>query len=164
MNISVNSVPCGTELLKISKLKPLVVINFTTKDPEVFRAPQQSGHIHLSGKPHPHIPYTSFITQSLSDWLKCFINAPQTENQIEEWKSSLSSKCSSKMWDVFQAKSWNRIMGTNRPQTNLNLVFSLFFNWFNPKGNQISRKQVSMGIIPLNFLNLPPMAQSYRIT
>ncbi|MBW0538854.1 hypothetical protein O181_078569 [Austropuccinia psidii MF-1] len=83
MKISVNSVPCGTKLFKISKLKPLSVINFTTKDPEVFRAPRQIGHICLSGQPCLRIPYTSFITQSLSDWLKWFINTPETENHIE---------------------------------------------------------------------------------
>ncbi|MBW0513861.1 hypothetical protein O181_053576 [Austropuccinia psidii MF-1] len=102
--LTINSAPCGTELFRISKFKPLPIINFKTKHNQVFSAPRKHGQIRLSGQPCLRVPYANFVSQGLSTWLEWFINIPGIENEIEQWATSLSSKGSTIIFDVMQAK------------------------------------------------------------
>ncbi|MBW0496605.1 hypothetical protein O181_036320 [Austropuccinia psidii MF-1] len=50
-------------------------------------------------------------------------------------------------------------LNTKKNSATLELAFSLFTYWFNPLSNKASEKQVSLGVLALNFLNLPPNSQ-----
>ncbi|MBW0565470.1 hypothetical protein O181_105185 [Austropuccinia psidii MF-1] len=110
----------------------------------------------LFRQPRLWVTYTNFISQSLSTWVKWFLNVPGIEEELNEWASSISSQRISSIIDVSQGKVWRKIFGNSSTQLDLELGFSLFIDWFNPQGNRISGKQTSMGLIALNCLNLPP--------
>ncbi|MBW0488036.1 hypothetical protein O181_027751 [Austropuccinia psidii MF-1] len=154
--LTINSGPCGTELFHRSKFKPLPIINFKTKHNQILYAPRKHGQICLSGKPCLCVPDANFVSQGPSTWLEWFINIPGIENKIEQWAISLSSKGSTIIFDVMQAKGCKNIICDNEPQTSLHLGFCLFVDWFNPRGNRILGKQLPMGVIALNCLKLPP--------
>ncbi|MBW0549946.1 hypothetical protein O181_089661, partial [Austropuccinia psidii MF-1] len=150
------SSPCGTNLFRQSKFKSLPSIQFTSNQSAKRSFPKQCGQIRLSGQPRLRVPYANFISQSLSTWVKWFLNVPGIEEELNEWASSISSQRTSSIIDVSQGKVWRKIFGNSSTQLDLELGFSLFIDWFNPQGNRISGKQTSMGLIALNCLNLPP--------
>ncbi|MBW0493767.1 hypothetical protein O181_033482 [Austropuccinia psidii MF-1] len=146
---------CGTDIFLQSRLKPFPCIKLETKGKFVPLIPRKQGQICLSGQPHLLIPYTSFISQSLHTWIEWLINVPGIENEIDEWASLLSGKRNI-IIDVSQANVWKKIFNNDWSPGSLDLGFCLFVDGFNPRGNQISGKQVLMGIIAFNCLNLPP--------
>ncbi|MBW0547961.1 hypothetical protein O181_087676 [Austropuccinia psidii MF-1] len=82
----------------------------------------------------------------------------QIQNEIDEWASLLSGK-SNIIIDVSQANVWKKMFKNDWSPGSLDLGLCIFADCFNPRGNRISGKQVSMGIIALNCLNLPPWLQ-----
>ncbi|MBW0529364.1 hypothetical protein O181_069079 [Austropuccinia psidii MF-1] len=61
--------------------------------------------------------------------------------------------------DVQQSTAWKTFnWAKSRPDDiePLNLVVSMFIDWFNPCGNKLSGKKEILGVILLNCLNLPP--------
>ncbi|MBW0543953.1 hypothetical protein O181_083668 [Austropuccinia psidii MF-1] len=146
---------CGKDLVCQSRFKPFPRIKFESKGKVVSPIPRKQGQIYLSGQPHLRIPYTSFISQILHTWIEWLINVPGIENEIDEWDSLLSGK-SNTIIDVSQANVWKKMFNNDWSPGSLDLGFCLFVDWFNPRGNWISGKQVSMGVIALNCLNLPP--------
>ena len=58
---------------------------------------------------------------------------------------------------IQQGSAWKKMCWPTDPSEAhaINLLFSLFINWFNPQGNKISGKQQSLGLIALNCLDLP---------
>ncbi|MBW0511417.1 hypothetical protein O181_051132 [Austropuccinia psidii MF-1] len=81
---------------------------------------------------------------------------PGIEEGIEKWKFKLTSLQVSILFDVAQGRVWNAIISNSSTNNPLELGFGLFVDWFNPKGNKIAGEQLSMGIIVLYCLNLPP--------
>ncbi|MBW0554079.1 hypothetical protein O181_093794 [Austropuccinia psidii MF-1] len=61
--------------------------------------------------------------------------------------------------NIQQAQAWKNLKWANCQEGNENclcLTFSLFIDWFNPRGNKQEGKQESMGFLLLTCLNLPP--------
>ncbi|MBW0576017.1 hypothetical protein O181_115732 [Austropuccinia psidii MF-1] len=125
----------------------------------VFRPPQLPGQIHLSRQPQLCNPQSKFISQPIKSWLKWFLNVPVIKDETEKWAFKISNNDTEHLSDVSQGKAWKRSSSKSVQKHTLELRFSLVVNWFNPRGNKISEKQVSVGIIALNCLNLPPWLQ-----
>ncbi|MBW0473707.1 hypothetical protein O181_013422 [Austropuccinia psidii MF-1] len=147
--------PCGTKLYQVFKCQPLPHIKFTSPKPTIAATAFQSSQIHLSCQPCLQISNASFITQPLSDWLDWFIKLPGFENNIESWADQLWSQGSNIVVYVAQGIVWEHHF-KKKISMSLELGLSLFIDWFNPKGNKMAGKQVLMGVISLNCLNLPP--------
>ncbi|MBW0578198.1 hypothetical protein O181_117913 [Austropuccinia psidii MF-1] len=105
-------------------------------------------------------PTRVFVSQSFVEWLKWFLCIPGVESLIDEWSKSLTTNeneiidyCHSKAWANFQSDSQNNL---RKQYPHLDLAFTLFVDWFNPLGNKCSGKQVSLGVLALTCLNLPP--------
>ncbi|MBW0500074.1 hypothetical protein O181_039789 [Austropuccinia psidii MF-1] len=148
--------PFGTNLFCQSKIKSLPSIKFTSNQSAKRSFLKHCGQICLSGQPCLRVPYANFISQSLSTWVRWFLNVAGIDEELNEWASSISSQRNSSIIDVSQGKVWRKMFGNSSTQLDLELGFSIFIDWFNPQGNHISGKQTSMGLIALNCLNLPP--------
>ncbi|MBW0483665.1 hypothetical protein O181_023380 [Austropuccinia psidii MF-1] len=80
------------------------------------------------------------------------------ENEIENWAKIVTTL--PYIQDIQQALSWKHMV---RPvlsdEAPLKLVFSLFIDWFSPRGNKQAVKQEFLGLIKLTCFNLPPSMQ-----
>ncbi|MBW0551980.1 hypothetical protein O181_091695 [Austropuccinia psidii MF-1] len=103
-------------------------------------------------------PFSIYLTQDFSNWFKWFI--PQNEESIETWKISLIITNDS-VYNYQQSQAWDALYPKCQQKSNspLQLAFSLFTDWSNLLSNKAGGKQVSLGILALNFLNLPPTSQ-----
>ncbi|MBW0460494.1 hypothetical protein O181_000209 [Austropuccinia psidii MF-1] len=125
------SAHCGVELFWISKFKPLPHIQFPTKQLEISTKKNKYPHIQLPNRPRLKIPYANLIAQPLLTWITWLVNRTGIEDAIEKWVDKLSAPDPGLVCDVAQGE-------------------------FNPASNKASGKQISMGIISLNCLNIPP--------
>ncbi|MBW0522864.1 hypothetical protein O181_062579 [Austropuccinia psidii MF-1] len=153
---SPSSQPCGTNLFHSYWTLPDPQAKVFLKD---FKAPSRKwsyGQILPNNKPCPRIPKSKFVTQSLTEWIKWFFNIPGIEETIENWKEKIETQPLELIFDVAQGAMWKTIFPNELNNNSLTLGFSLFVNWFNPMQNKLSGRQVSMGVIALNCLNLPP--------
>ncbi|MBW0564346.1 hypothetical protein O181_104061 [Austropuccinia psidii MF-1] len=153
---SPSSQPCATDLFHSGWALPGPQAKVFLKD---FKAPSQKwsyGQILANNKPCPTIPKVKFVTQSFTEWIKWFLNIPVLEETIEKWKEQLETQPLEPIFNVVQGAMWKAIFPNEFNNNSLTLGFSLFVDWFNPIQNKLSGRQVSMGVIALNCLNLPP--------
>ncbi|KAG0152050.1 hypothetical protein CROQUDRAFT_694174, partial [Cronartium quercuum f. sp. fusiforme G11] len=88
-----------------------------------------------------------------------FLLKATTEDEILKWSDELNSTDNPKIYDIQQSEAWNDITWPEDSLTKpkpLNLVFSLFIDWFNPRGNKKCGAQQSLGVLAFNCINLPP--------
>ncbi|KAG0141179.1 hypothetical protein CROQUDRAFT_686819 [Cronartium quercuum f. sp. fusiforme G11] len=103
------------------------------------------------------------MTQRLSSWLCWFLSKSTIEDEIQKWPKEVSQSTTHKIHNIQQSPAWKEITWPDSPSTGpalLNLIFSLFINWFNPQGNRKQGAQQSFGVLSLNCLNLPPSLQN----
>ncbi|MBW0488646.1 hypothetical protein O181_028361 [Austropuccinia psidii MF-1] len=134
-----------------------VVTHFTiSKNQPVRRPPLTYGQIQLRGQRHPRNPQATFISQSILSWIKWFLNIPGVEAKLEQWEHNFSSHEGEVVFDVTQAVVCKRELDQLSSDQSFQLKFELFVDWFNPRGNKPSGKQLSMGLLVLYCLNLQP--------
>jgi hypothetical protein len=86
-------------------------------------------------------------------WL---LSNPNTEKAIDDWvQTNQDLKDQGYFSDIQNGKVFMNTKWKNKPHM-LKLGLSLFVNWFNPRGNKISGKVQSTGVLALSCLNLPP--------
>ncbi|MBW0487432.1 hypothetical protein O181_027147 [Austropuccinia psidii MF-1] len=112
--------------------------------------------IQLPGQPRLKDPYSTFVTQDFAKWLQWFLSVPGMEDSIEDWQRKLNSQDDDTVCNVTQGQVWKKLFHQGSSGSRLNLGFSLFIDGFNPLGNKLSGRQLSIGVIALNCLNLPP--------
>ncbi|MBW0575983.1 hypothetical protein O181_115698 [Austropuccinia psidii MF-1] len=146
---------CYNKLYSPAKIHPLPYLQFTTTLAS-HHWRQRICQIQLPGNQRICIPQAKVISQPIHSWIPCLLSIPGIEEGIEEWKFKLTSLQGSILFDVAQGCVWNAIISNSSTNNPLELGFGLFVDWFNFKGNKIAGKQLSMGIIVLYCLNLPP--------
>ncbi|MBW0501144.1 hypothetical protein O181_040859 [Austropuccinia psidii MF-1] len=122
-------------------------------------APLNCGYQDLPlSEPSKRRPHSIYISQSFSAWLKWFI--PQVEDSIELFKQQVQTQ-DGFVSDYQQLKAWDHLYPKPHKshENTMQLSFSLFVDWFNPLTNKLAGKQVSIGVLALNCLNLPPAMQ-----
>jgi hypothetical protein len=107
-------------------------------------------------------PICIFVRQKLSTWLPWFLNIPGIESAIEDWRNEVHKSPANITIDIQQGSAWKNLRWNANPNSahQLQLVFSLFVDWFNPRGNKLAGKQQLVGIISMNCMNLPPTMRS----
>ncbi|MBW0483323.1 hypothetical protein O181_023038 [Austropuccinia psidii MF-1] len=104
-----------------------------------------------------NVPKCKYHVHQIRTWLQWLLDIESIEQEIEDWKNELS--CKPHINDIQHSQAWKKLHWStplNNDDNPLCLVFSLFINWFNPRGNKQAGKQWSMGVISLTCLNLPP--------
>ncbi|KAG0149624.1 hypothetical protein CROQUDRAFT_21966, partial [Cronartium quercuum f. sp. fusiforme G11] len=104
-------------------------------------------------------PRNLYVTQKLSSWLRWFLSKSNIEQEIIDWSNKLGEFSEKKIFDIQQSEAWKEITWPSNPSTGpkpLNLLVSLFIDWFNPRGNRKRGAQQSMGVFAYNCLDLPP--------
>ncbi|MBW0507551.1 hypothetical protein O181_047266 [Austropuccinia psidii MF-1] len=81
------------------------------------------------------------------------------EEYNDQWENELEAHNSNLICDVAQGPVWRKLFSSDYKGSGLCLGLSLFINWFNPLKNKLAVQKLSMGIISLNCLNLPPHLQ-----
>ncbi|MBW0545654.1 hypothetical protein O181_085369 [Austropuccinia psidii MF-1] len=111
--------------------------------------------IELSTATTTRKPASILVTQDFSDWLKWFI--PQVEDSIDEWKIKVQDE-GLVMCDYQKSPSWKNLYPESHDSqsSSIQLSFSLFVDWFNPLTNKLAGKQILLGVMALNCLNIPP--------
>ncbi|POW15189.1 hypothetical protein PSTT_02327 [Puccinia striiformis] len=97
-----------------------------------------------------------FVTQSLIDWLRKFLHRPGMEDLLDQSLHPSSSDKMSDIWDASAWKGYKDANGSSFTKQSGNLVFSLNVDWFNPLGNKLAGKKISLGTIAMTCYNLPP--------
>ncbi|MBW0501218.1 hypothetical protein O181_040933 [Austropuccinia psidii MF-1] len=121
-------------------------------------APWQSSTIHPNEFGVINTPICTYYTHSLKKWTKLLLALDSMEDQMDSWKNDLAQVKGTT--NIQQSFAWKAFAWTPTKADDikpLQLVFSIFIDWFNPWGNKISGKEESLGVIILNFLNLPPL-------
>ncbi|MBW0573944.1 hypothetical protein O181_113659 [Austropuccinia psidii MF-1] len=140
------SPPCGTSLFHtLCFIRPLPHIN------RISMHYSRTSHMQKNRK-----PFSVFVTQDFSNWLKWFI--PQIQNLIEYWKLSITTTRKA-IYNYQQSPAWNALYPKHekaKNSTTLQLAFSLFVDQFNPLSNKTAGKKVFLSFLALNCLNLPP--------
>ncbi|KAI7964338.1 hypothetical protein MJO29_004765 [Puccinia striiformis f. sp. tritici] len=94
--------------------------------------------------------------ESLKSWIRWILETPDIEDCIEHWSQQVTP-FNDRLSDIQHGSAWNDLEWKEKPDSHpLNLVFSSFVDWFNPRGNKTAGKIQSTGIIALTCLNLPP--------
>lgn len=111
-------------------------------------------------------PARTFQYQSLQTWLGRKLWLPEFEKLIESnlHHQNVNANVMSDVWD---GSVWRNFVGgedkskrfTKQPG---HLVFSLYVDWFNPFGNKVGKKSISVGAVVLVCLNIP-LAERYKV-
>ncbi|KZV93892.1 hypothetical protein EXIGLDRAFT_786996 [Exidia glandulosa HHB12029] len=97
------------------------------------------------------IPRRLYSVQSFRSWLEWFLSRPDIETLLEKsWTHQPSGDTMRSTWD---SPAWRSLGAFST--TPGNLIFSLFYDSFNPLHNKIAGKVVSCGILTLRCMNLP---------
>lgn len=140
---------CGAGLLALQDIQPL---------PSVTRVFEKR----LPAQPKTKKkPISTYVVQGFREWISWFLSLENIEDEIENWQAKLSTEDSQDISDYNQSPAAKHLQSglkqLKKNSTNsLNLAFSLFADWFNPLGNKIAGRQVSIGVLAMHCMNLPP--------
>ncbi|KAI7954150.1 hypothetical protein MJO28_006697 [Puccinia striiformis f. sp. tritici] len=122
-------------------------------------APRQTKRFNPRHLSSVQVPRSFYHCQLLEGWLKWFLARPKTKKGITGWARTVWD--SRKFHDIQQSPAWRHLTQFhNQEGSSLNLVFSVFIDWFNPYGNKTAGKKYPMGIIAMNCLNSLPTYRS----
>ncbi|KNZ63841.1 hypothetical protein VP01_1095g8 [Puccinia sorghi] len=93
----------------------------------------------------------------LTNWLKWLLSKSDIEEAINRWSNLVRN--SNSMYDVQHGTSFKNIDWDDKPNS-LNIVQSMFIDWFNSQGLKIDGKTESTGVITFTCINLPPEIQN----
>ncbi len=107
------------------------------------------------------LPFRTYPTRDAIDWIAEFLLRSGIEDYcVKSWEDV---GVPGKWTDVMHAPAIRSLVGPDgktlfsvQGPGEIHLVFSLFVDWFNPRGNKAAGQSHSIGAIYLACLNLPP--------
>lgn len=106
-------------------------------------------------------PKRTFPFQPMKSWLGRLLSREGVESSMDKAWDRCKRHDGSAAQDIWEAKFLSDFQGADHQWFGTNsdkegrYCFSLFLDWYNPFGNKISGKTVSVGVIFLACLNLP---------
>ncbi|KNZ52909.1 hypothetical protein VP01_33g2 [Puccinia sorghi] len=133
-------------------LRPTILINqllgfapIGLRDPGIPYGSQQKTYPAKIGVAH-----CLYAGQSITNWLEWLLEKSEIEEAINSWSNQVNN--SDQMCDLLTFKNF---FWDNKPNS-LNIILSMFIDWFNPWGLKIGGKTKLTGVITFTCLNLPP--------
>ena len=108
------------------------------------------------------LPVKPFVYFNPKDWMGSLLSEPGLEAKMDAaWSQTTHPKRSDAMHDIFDGEMLRNFKGPDgkhfsHEEDEGHYVFSLSVDFFNPLSNKQSGKKVSVGIVSLVCLNLPP--------
>lgn len=108
------------------------------------------------------LPIKTFVYFDLKDWMGSLLSDSDVETKMDAaWTQITEPRRSGTMRDIFHGEMLRDFKGHDRKhfgseEDEGRYVFSLGVDFFNPLSNKQAGKKVSVGIISLICLNLPP--------
>ncbi|KAJ6481127.1 hypothetical protein C8R45DRAFT_933026 [Mycena sanguinolenta] len=88
------------------------------------------------GKKYKRVPKTTFNTQKFESWLEWFLSRKSIEDYLAQTFQRPSAADNEDMCDLQDSPRWKYFK--NMGKDKYNLVFGLYIDWFNPRGNRIA--------------------------
>lgn len=113
-------------------------------------------------------PIRSYSHQSLVSWLARMLLRPEIERYLDASQENARSSPSSLVEDILQSQAILSFLGPDGLPflrtcgTEGRYIFSLFVDWFNPRGNKHGGATYSVGVVFMVCLNLPPTLRYKR--
>jgi hypothetical protein len=88
------------------------------------------------GKEYKRVPKTTFNTQRFESWLEWFLSRKSIEDYLAKAFQRTPATDGEEMCDLQDSPRWRKLKsdGNNK----YNLVFGLYIDWFNPRGNRMA--------------------------
>lgn len=108
-------------------------------------------------------PIKTYCYQSLHSWIARMLSRPDFESMID--KSLVVNQSATRTHivdDILQSSEVRTFQDSDQKPflrqegSEARLLFSLFIDWFNPRGNRRAGSSISSGVIFMACLNLPP--------
>ncbi|MBW0494963.1 hypothetical protein O181_034678 [Austropuccinia psidii MF-1] len=103
---SSKSQPCGAELFKSNPVSGMLKTQQKTQI-------QSDGLVQLLGQRQARVPHSTFVTQSITEWLKWFFRLPMVGESIDHWAHDLKAQDSDSVCDVAQGQVWKKLFSSN---------------------------------------------------
>lgn len=157
------SAACGAKLLRLSK----------KRDPGGHRQPFSTDE-HPFGpaiaQPSAFRPIRTYKYQPVIAWLARMFAREDFERLVDQPLKSSSCHGTPKAHvdDILQSPEVETFLDNDgkpflqKMGTEARLVFSLFIDWFNPRGNRRAGASISSGVLFMACLNLPPEVRYKR--
>lgn len=126
---TINSNQCNQSLFKESNnFRPLRDNGISQKKPS---------RIEAQDLVNADIPKCIYTTQSIISWLSWFLSKPYAENSLDMWAKTITTSSTDERYDVQQTLAWKSVQPSSEDNdpTSLLLVFNMYIDWFNPRGN-----------------------------
>lgn len=109
-----------------------------------------------------HVPIKQFVSYDFKDWMAALLSRPGFEEKMDAaWERGKLSR-DGKISDIFQGEVLQNFMGPDK-KTHFSVsgeaghyVFALSEDGMNPLGNKLAGKSITVGVISLVCLSLPP--------
>jgi hypothetical protein len=112
------------------------------------------------------VPILPFISFDFKDWVAWLTSRPQLEHKMDKAWESLADEPPVNLTDLFHGSVARELRGADGKLfgdggEEGRYLFSLSVDWFNPLGNRQAGKKISVGVISVVCLNIPP-EQRYK--
>lgn len=146
--ISVDPIPSYPELCKFTRYK-------STCNEQLTRPKK-------IGKHTVAVPIRKFVSYDFKDFMAALLARPDYEQKMDDSWKDMEPSSNGDITSIFQGSILRDFKGPDG-KTHFSVgngegryVFALSFDFFNPLGNKQAGKKVSVGVITLVCLNLPP--------
>lgn len=98
------------------------------------------------GKEYKRVPITTFNTQKFECWLEWFLSRKSIDDALAKAFQRTPAADGEEMHDLQDSPRWKKLKNVGKDK--YNLVFGLYIDWFNPRGNKLAGILLNDRLLP----------------